>query len=224
VLVHDVTEIVESRLKLADAVKEREIMLQEIHHRVKNNLQIISSLLNMQLRRLEPGGARHAVEDCRRRVLVIAQIHERLYLSKDYVHIQLGELIQPLVSDIFSSVVVHPDIRFELAIDEVSLDLARAIPCALLINELVTNALKHAFHGRSAGTVRVAFRRREPGLELEVADDGCGLPDGFDITRASSMGAQLIVALAAQLGGMLAVDSSTGTRFQLTLPVVESQH
>jgi PAS domain S-box-containing protein len=216
VLVHDVSEITENRQRLAQSLKEREIMLQEIHHRVKNNLQVVSSLLNLQLRRIAPGAARDALEDCQRRVTTIALIHEQLYQAGDFSRVGFREYVRQLVSNVFRTAASSANVSLELAIDELALDVGLAIPCALVINELVTNALKHAFQERSAGRLRVGMCRRGTALELEVKDDGVGLPNGVDIHQATSMGLLVVRTLAEQLGATLRVNGSSGTTFRLT--------
>jgi PAS domain S-box-containing protein len=216
VLVHDVSEITENRQRLAQSLQEREIMLQEIHHRVKNNLQVVSSLLNLQLRRIAPGAARDALEDCQRRVTTIALIHEQLYQAGDFSRVGFREYVRQLVSNVFRTAAPSANLQLELSIDELALDVGLAIPCALVINELVTNALKHAFQGRSAGRLRVGMCRRGTALELEVKDDGVGLPDGVEIHQATSMGLLVVRTLAEQLGATLQVDGSSGTTFRLT--------
>jgi PAS domain S-box-containing protein len=196
----------------------RSLLLQEIHHRVKNNLQVISSLINMQTRTLERGASRDALEQCQTRVLAIALIHEKLYQSKDYSAVHFAEYARSLAASVFHALgVSSSDVALELAIDDIPLGVDRAIPCGLVVNELITNALKHAFPGGRRGTLRVALTRLDDGrIRLRVDDDGPGLPPGFDIQRATSMGLQLVCTLAEQLEAELAVASGSGATFQLT--------
>ena len=218
VLVHDITEITESKQRLARSLQEREVMLQEIHHRVKNNLQVVSSLLNLQLRRIAPGSARDALEDCQRRVTTIALVHEQLYQTRDFSRVTFGDYLRTLVANVVRTAATSTSVRLDLALENVALDVGLAIPCALVVNELVTNALKHAFPGRATGTVRVTFRRSGSSFELEVGDDGVGLPTEFDIRQASSMGHQVVATLAAQLGASIEVAAYGGATFRLTFP------
>lgn len=217
-LVHDVSEITEGRERLAHALKEREIMVQEIHHRVKNNLQVISSLLNVQVRRMESSEARGALEDCQRRVMVIGLVHDQLYQAQDYSKVRFGEYLRTLASNVFELGRTSTGARLELDVEEITLDVGLAIPCALIINELITNSLKHAFPTRVGGTIRVAFARQGSALQLQVSDDGVGLPPGFELGRATSMGFQVIRALTAQLDGALEVESRVGALFRVTFP------
>ncbi len=202
---------------LSRHLKEREVLLQEIHHRVKNNLQVVSSLINMQVRRLEPGTSRDALIECQTRVLAIALIHEQLYGEKDYAEVRLDQYVRSLGASVLQAVGEPAGIALDLAIDEVGLGIGRAIPCGLVINELITNALKHAFPDGRRGTIRVALARHdERKLRLVVSDDGVGLPTGFDVRCTASMGLQLVRTLATQLDADLVVGDGPGSRFQLT--------
>jgi two-component system, sensor histidine kinase PdtaS len=177
---------------------------------------VITSLLNVQMRRVETNDARAALEDCQRRVMVIALVHDQLYQARDYSRVQFGEYLRALATNVFELARTSTSARLELAVDDVALDVGLAIPCALIINELVTNALKHAFPCGRAGTVRVALARNAQSLQLEVSDDGVGLPAGFELTKAMSMGFQVVTALVAQLDGLLEVVSGEGALFRLT--------
>jgi PAS domain S-box-containing protein len=211
-------ELRAKQLALAQSLKEREVLLQEIHHRVKNNLQVISSLINMQARRLERGAARDALEECQTRVLAIALIHEKLYESKDYSEVRFAEYARSLAGTVFHATGVSPDgITLLLSIDDLALKIDRAIPCGLIINELITNALKHAFRDRRNGTIWVGLTSADPGrLRLTVRDDGFGLPAGFEVDSVNSMGLQLVTTLCEQLAGTLEVTCNPGACFQLT--------
>jgi PAS domain S-box-containing protein len=204
--------------ELARNLREREVLLQEIHHRVKNNLQVISSLINMQVRQLELGSSRDALEQCQTRVLAIALIHEKLYQSKDYSAVHFAEYARSLAASVFHALGVSAShVTLELAIEDIPLGVDRAIPCGLVLNELITNALKHAFPAQGKGTIQVALSRVDGGrIRLRVSDDGPGIPPGFDIQRATSMGLQLVCTLAEQLEAELVVASEGGAVFQLT--------
>jgi PAS domain S-box-containing protein len=222
--VREAEQETESRLlrarqgELARNLKEREVLLQEIHHRVKNNLQVISSLINMQVRKLEPGTSRDALEQCQTRVLAIALIHEKLYQSKDYSEVHFAEYARSLAASVFHALgVSQSEIALELAIDDVPLGVDRAIPCGLLLNELITNSLKHAFPAGRRGTVRVELARiAGDQLRLAIKDDGVGLPAGFEPRRTASLGLQLVTTLAEQLDATLEISGHGGATFQLT--------
>ena len=202
---------------LRQALREREVLLQEIHHRVKNNLQVISSLLRMQLRRLEPGIARAALEETQMRVLAIAQIHETLYEAKDYARVQFADYTRSLVQGVFHATGMSARaIELDVDIGDIALSIDRAIPCGLVINELITNALKHGFADGRAGRIGVELARVEgERICLRVTNDGLPLPATFRLTETTSMGLQLVCTLARQLGGTTTATSGDKTAFQL---------
>jgi PAS domain S-box-containing protein len=212
-------ELTARQAQLVQHLKERDVLLQEIHHRVKNNLQVISSLISMQVRKLEPGTSREALEECQTRVLAIALIHEKLYQSKDYAGVEFAEYARSLAANVFRTLgTSRHNVTLDLAIDPIPLPIDRAIPCGLLINELITNALKHAFPGPRGGVVRVGLTRDGAELVLEVRDDGVGLPEAWNAYQMKSMGLQLVVTLTEQLRGALAVDGRGGASFQIRFP------
>jgi PAS domain S-box-containing protein len=223
VLNTELEERVESRTRdLWAALKEREVLMQEIHHRVKNNLQVISSLIHMQMRKTEPGSNRSALEECRTRVQAIALIHEKLYQSQDYGRIPFSEYAHSLASSIFDAARVSlGQVSLEVAIEDVALPVDKAIPCGLILNELMTNSLKHAFKEGRRGTLRVEFGKVDHGrrLRLVVRDNGVGLPDGIDIQKVDSLGLQLVCTLTEQLEGDIEVGSREGASFQVTFPL-----
>ncbi len=206
--------------ELSAMLGEREILLQEVHHRVKNNLQVISSLINIQMRKLDEGRSRNALEECQTRVQAIALIHEKLYQFQDYARVPFSEYAKSLAGNVLYAAGIAPaDISLELAVDELTLAVDRAIPCGLVLNELMTNALKHAFPDGRRGTIRVALSRVEGGLlRLSVRDDGIGLPAGTDLRKAGSLGLQLVSTLAEQLEGTVTLHNELGTTFELTFP------
>lgn len=206
---------------LRASLREKEVLLQEVHHRVKNNLQIISSLINMQLRRLKDSSSRETLEQCQHRVQAIALIHEKLYQSKNMVSVPLVEYVHSLASEVFQAAnVPAATVSLDIAIADIALPIDTAIPCGLIINELVTNALKHAFPNSRQGSIRISVERLSASsLRLAVADNGVGLPADFDIRHCQSMGLQLVNMLAAQLTAQLEVDVHGGASFQLTFPI-----
>ena len=218
--IRDITRRKERSEALTASLKERDVLLQEVHHRVKNNLQVISSLINMQMRRLEAGTSRDALEACQTRVQTIALIHQTLYQARDYARVPFSEYAQSLASNVFHATGVSPTkVSLDLAIGDVALPVDKAIPCGLLLNELITNALKHAFTDGRSGTIRVAFGRIEGGrLRLTVSDDGVGLPQGYDVRNSESLGLQLVSTLSDQLDAELEIDGRGGATFQLTFP------
>jgi two-component sensor histidine kinase len=216
-------ELAESRHEaeeLSITLRERTVLLQEIHHRVKNNLQVISSLLDMQSLATQDPSVEHILQDSRNQVKAVALVHEALYLSadlasinlKDYVHNLTGHLLH-----VYGSQAAGVTIRTE--VDPVSLNIDIAIPCALLLNELVSNALIHAFpvQGNERGQIRVEFHALPEGrFTLTVSDNGVGLPPGFSPNDVSSLGMQLVTMLTQQLDGTLTVDHSSGTTLSIS--------
>lgn len=205
---------------LTAALLEREVLLKEVHHRVKNNLQIISSLLSMQARTLAGGASRDAVEECQARVQAIALIHEQLYRSKDYGRLAFSEYARNLASSVFVVAGVSKEaVSLELAVEDVVLPVGKAISCGLVLNELITNALRHGFPGGRSGWIQVEVSAiGETHLRLAVRDNGIGLPAEIDVGRSKSLGLQLVHTLAEQLDAVLEVDGRAGASFQLTFP------
>jgi PAS domain S-box-containing protein len=207
--------------ELSATLREREVLLQEVHHRVKNNLQVISSLINMQVRQLNDASSRDALIECQTRVQAIALIHEKLYQSKDYSRVPFSDYARSLASNVFNAAGISPAaIRLDLDMEDLSLAVDKAIPCGLIVNELITNAVKHAFPGSRQGTVRVRLKKiASQAILLSVADDGIGLPPSFDMEKSDSLGMQLVTTLVEQLEGRLEVVGSVGTMFSVTFPV-----
>ncbi|MGE3775240.1 MAG: sensor histidine kinase, partial [Gammaproteobacteria bacterium] len=202
---------------LERALADKTALLAEVHHRVKNNLQVISSLLNLQ-RRVAPAGAQDALAESQLRVRAMALIHELLYEQGEAASISLADYLQRLVRLLQESTGgVGAAIR--LAFDhggfEIALDAQRAVPCGLLVAELVTNAYKHAFAGRSAGRIDVELARHDDGARLSVVDDGVGLPEGLAPGRTRSLGFQLIPMLVDQMSAQLRIGDGPGSRFDL---------
>ncbi len=209
---------------LTSTLAEREVLLQEIHHRVKNNLQVISSLINLQSRKLEAGENRDALEECRSRVQAIALIHEQLYQSSDYARVPFAEYAKSLAVSVFQAAVhTVSNVRLELAVDNIALAVDQAIPCGLVLNELITNALKHGFSDGRAGTIRVEFSKTAVGrVRLAVKNDGVALPEGFESRDSPSLGLHLVSTLASQLNAELEISRDAGTAFQLTFALPEA--
>ena len=218
----ELEERVRSRTsQLQSSLEEREVLLQEVHHRVKNNLQVISSLMNMQARHLRDGTGRRALEECRDRVGAIALIHEKLYQSKDYAHVSFSDYARSLVNEIFVALGVSPSrIALRVNIAPASLTVDKAIPCGLILNELITNALKHAFPGGRRGTLSVELANTaDDTIVLSVADDGVGMPADTPAANPGSLGLQLVSTLVEQLDGSLEVVRGRGTTFRISFPI-----
>jgi two-component sensor histidine kinase len=201
-------------------LKERESLLQEIHHRVKNNLQVISSLINMQVRGLEDESTRVALRECQSRVATMAQIHEVLYQSADYSRVPFAKYARDLTSRIFSASEASATVTLQLELEELSLPVEQAIPCGLILNELVGNSLKHAFPNAAVGAIRVNLRvESSHSVILCVSDNGIGLSPALDWGRLGSLGVQLVMTLVEQLTGQLEIIRQPGSTFRITFPL-----
>ena len=220
------SEELEQRVDLRTAdlkrsLLEKEVLLREVHHRVKNNLQIICSLLSMQVDCSDRSSGTAPIAclvapimEAHHRVRSMAMIHEHLYRSPTLGNFDFGEYIESLAMQLFQGYCVDPSrVGLELSVEPIQLTIDHAIPCGLILNELVSNALKHAFINGRGGSIRIAFRHCAPGrAELEVADNGIGLPAGFNIARTRSLGLQVVQSLSDQLAANLRIHSVEGTR------------
>ncbi len=213
--------VAERTQELTTAVREREVLLQEIHHRVKNNLQVISSLINMKLRRLEQGVSRDALEHCQTRIQAIALIHEKLYQSQDYGRVPFSDYARSLAASVLLAAGVSPHtVSLELAVEDLTIAVDKAIPCGLILNELITNAMKHAFQDGRPGIIRVELGHTDDGsVFLGVQDNGIGLLSGFEPKTTDTLGLQLVCTLAEQLEAKLEIRGDAGTMFRLTFAV-----
>ncbi|MBX3248853.1 MAG: PAS domain S-box protein [Myxococcales bacterium] len=223
VVVRDLTQERSARQQVERSLAEKEVLLREVHHRVKNNLQLVSSLLYLQQSQLDDAAGRRAFEEARRRILAMALIHQRLYRSGDFANLDLHAYLQELAEQIAlahdhasQSVALHVEVA------RVAVPVDVAVPCGLLVNELVSNAFAHAFEGRSSGSVRVFGSARGRTLELEISDDGIGLPNVPERVQGSTLGLRMVHALVQQLGATLEVDVDGGTRFRVTVPLDRS--
>ncbi len=217
--IQNIMERKRAETRLLASVHEKEVMLKEIHHRVKNNLQIVSTLLDLQSDGITDPAALTAFRESRDRVRSMGLIHERLYRSENLASIEFGSYVRQLAEDLFHAYRADAAVRLTVSVSLPPVPLNLAIPCGLLVNELVSNCLKYAFVGREGGIINVSLEYAGVGsYVLSVADDGVGLPDGFDFRCATSFGLQLANTLAEQLGGELAMDRTGGTRFTVRFP------
>jgi PAS domain S-box-containing protein len=214
--VFDLTAHERVEAQLRASLHDKEILLKEVHHRVKNNLQIVSSLLNMKSEVADDPTTRQVFEDCQARIQSLAFIHEQLYVSGDLSHVPFEHYVRTLVEHLRSSF-GPPSRRVDSRIDiaDIHLSIDDAIPCGLIVNELVTNALKHAFPRESDGMIEVSMRRPDPGqFELIVSDNGRGLPPELDPQSAESTGLDLVYTFAEQLRAEVTLVRVGGTRFE----------
>jgi PAS domain S-box-containing protein len=213
----DITETKRAEERISAALAEKVVLLKEVHHRVKNNLQIICTLLDLQSESIRDEEALAAFRESQDRIKAMSLIHERLYESKELASIDFQRYIEALSSQLFDSYQVDAG-RISLQVDAggVSIGIDQAIPCGLIINELVSNALKHAFPDNRPGVISIGFQREEDGrVSLRVADNGVGLPAGMDFTKNGTLGLQLVNMLARQLAGQVSLESASGTAFTI---------
>jgi two-component sensor histidine kinase len=209
-------EVLRSEQTVRASLREKEVLLKEIHHRVKNNLQVISSLLNLQARYLPDPAARAIFSQSQNRVQSIALVHERLYESADLSHVNFSKYLSVLLDNIFDTYDASSrGLSKVIDVGDANLPVDVAIPCGLIVNELVTNALKHAFPGGRTGVVRVSLRESTNGwLDLAVEDDGVGMPPDIDPRNTVSLGLDLVVTFAEQLNAEVDIVRERGTSFR----------
>jgi len=205
------------------SLEEKDVLLKEVHHRVKNNMQVISSLLNLQSRHISDAGVLEMFRESQRRIRSMALIHERLYQSSDLSRIEFSQYLQNLATHLFHSYQVDSSrIRLSMDTEEIFFNINTAIPCGLILNELVSNALKHAFpNGRNGEVTLELHRILGDGYVLRVKDDGVGFPEGLDFRRTETLGMQIIVTLVNQIDGRLDLNRQSGTSFTIEFNELE---
>lgn len=207
----DISERKLAENRILESLKEKEVLLQEVHHRVKNNMNVIISLLNLQSRCIRDRDALKVFQDAQGRIKAMARVHEKLYQSGDFTRINIKDYIETLTRDLFQSYNVDERrISLEVRVSDVSLGLDSLIPCGLIINELVSNSIKHAFHGREKGRISMALGADGPERTLLVSDDGIGLPEEISIDKTATLGLTLVGSLVLQLQGTLELLRSPG--------------
>jgi two-component sensor histidine kinase len=217
-LTGEIAERQKAEAKLKASLAEKEILLKEIHHRVKNNMQIISSLLDLQFVNTLDEHALTALRSSQDRIKSMALAHEKLYQTNDLSRIEFAGYIESLTKHLCNSYLYDPDqVSFRIEVGDVKLPIDKSLPCGLIINELVSNSVKHAFPEGRKGLVTIRMHEDEDGtVTLAIADDGVGLPAGIDFRDTKSMGLQLVNILARQLQGQISMSGGRGTAFTIT--------
>lgn len=213
----DLSERKQAEKRVQDALQQKELLLKEVHHRVKNNLQVVHSLLDLQALRISDTDMIDLLRDSQNRIRSMSLIHQTLYQSQNFAQVDfqrfLGELL-PRLSESYGA--RSKRVGIDIRSTDVKLPINEAIPCGLIVNELVSNALKHGFPNDRKGTVLVEIRQgADHAVELSISDDGQGVPLDLDLAKSESLGLQLVHLLARQLHGQLEVRRSNPTRFTL---------
>ena len=214
----DSTERKRAEEQIRTSLKEKEVLLEEVHHRVKNNMQIISSLLNLQSRHIKDKRAFEIFKSSHNRIRSMAIIHERLYQSKEFARVNFAEYVRSLTGHLLSSHGINPEaIKLNINIKDFFLDINTAIPCSLIINELVSNSFKHAFPRGKKGEIKIAMHPlNKDEIDLIVSDNGVGIPEEVDFRNTESLGLHLVNILAEdQLQGDVKLDRTRGTSFHI---------
>lgn len=213
---NDVTEKKRAEDQLKQSLFEKEILLKEIHHRVKNNLQVISSILNLQSSYVKDKNTLAILKESQNRIKSMAFIHESLYQNKNFSSVNVTEYISNLSKNLIHSYEMgESKVLLDLSLKPVSLNLDQSIPCGLIINELVTNSFKYAFKGRKKGKISISLKEANNVVTLVIADDGVGMPEDFDYKNADSLGLQLVFTLVEQINGKINLSTKGGTKFSI---------
>ncbi|TIH19976.1 response regulator [Marinifilum sp. JC120] len=218
VLSEEITARKKTEALVRASLAEKEVMLKEIHHRVKNNLQVISSLLSLQSGYTDDAEAHNLLRECQHRVRSMSMLHEKLYRSEDLSRIDMNEYALTLISFLLRSYSVDGKVKPTYNINDIHMGIDSAIPCGLIINELVSNALTHAYEMNTGGELEVSMHRKNDHIELEVSDNGIGLPENFSISGSRTLGMTLVETLAQQLNGKVNFFNDDGATFQISFP------
>jgi PAS domain S-box-containing protein len=218
-IVHDITERIQAEQELQASLKEKDVLLKEVYHRVKNNLTVVAGLLSLQSRFVRSREDAMMFEETKSRIQAMGRVHQQLYQSEQLSSIDFNEYLHDLTGSL-AATYGTPGIETLVESDHLRLGLDQAIPCGLIVNELLSNCYKYAFVGRGAGRVVVGCHRTgNDSIILSVSDDGVGLPESVDMTGLTSLGLSLVSMLADQLGATLSIDRGTGTTFKVEIPI-----
>jgi PAS domain S-box-containing protein len=215
---NDITERKRAEEAAQASLREKEVLLREIHHRVKNNMQVISSLFNLQAGKILNPEYRKILKEGQTRLRAMSLVHEKLYQSRDLSKIDLAVYIQSLGIQLFQTYLIDPDqVQLETDFEEVPLDLNSAVPCGLILNELISNSLKHAFPEGRKGLIRIGLKHGpDDTIILQVADNGIGFPKNLDFRQSESLGLEVANLLVGQIEGTIELDRTNGTAFTVT--------
>jgi two-component sensor histidine kinase len=217
-IAHDITDRKLAEKKIVDSLKEKEVLLKEVHHRVKNNLQVISSILNLQRAYLKDKNSDNLFRELQNRVRSMSFIHESLYQTQDFSNLNFGEYLNNLATNLKHSYLIDDDnIEIKVTADKLFLNLDYSIPCGLIVNELISNAFKYAFPEGRKGKIDVIIKKLHNFVEIIVADNGIGIKKEIDIKNTETLGLQLVASLVEQLDGtLLHKNLKQGTEIKIT--------
>ena len=222
-LAFEITERKETEDKLRDTIKEKEVLLKEVHHRVKNNLQVISSILSLQASYVNDVKTLEILKESQDRIKTMSFVHESLYQNSDFSSIKLGDYVSTLAQNlIYSYKSDEFSIKLDTKFDEIFLNLYQAIPCGLIVNELVSNALKHAFKKVKKGKLSIHIHKEANSIYINICDNGVGMPDNISIENIETLGFQLVHALVDQLDGTINVNNKNGTEYLIKFEQVKA--
>ena len=212
--ISDITDTKRAEEAIKESLEEKNVLLQEIHHRVKNNMQIISSLLSLQSRYINEEKALNVLKESQGRIQAMALVHEKLYQSENLGSINFEDYIKSLMKELESSYYINKSLlKTEINVEDIYLDINTAIPFGLIINELISNIIKHAFKEGEKGNIKVKFYKKSNEYILSVQDDGIGLPSNLDFENTNTLGLKLVNALVDQLAGTVNINRDNGTHF-----------
>ncbi|MDZ7659303.1 sensor histidine kinase [Fodinibius sp.] len=217
----DVTGQIEYERELKESLKEKETLLQEIHHRVKNNLAVVSGMMDLQTFSTENEEVRRLLTDSKNRIKTMALIHEKLYQSASLSQIEFGSYVKDLINNIKGVSASDKEIKVELEYDSFNLNVNQAVPCALIINEVVANAFEHAFTDQESGLIKVTLENIEDKVIVSIKDNGRGLPSDFEYRKSKSIGMTIIETLIQQLEAEQKVKDKNGVSFTFSFEMKE---
>lgn len=210
----DITENKKNEERITQSLKEKEVLLKEVHHRVKNNMQVISSILNLQSSYVKDAYALNLLKECQNRIKSMAFIHESLYQTKNFESVNFSEYITTLSKNLVHTYSINSkNIKLVLTLDKLFLNLDSSIPCGLIINEIISNSLKYAFPDNRDGIIFVTLKVDRNQVRIEAGDNGVGIPQGIDIKYTETLGLQLVDTLVEQINGTLVLERNKGTKF-----------
>jgi two-component sensor histidine kinase len=222
IILTDISEIKKIESDLEDSLKEKDLLIKETHHRVKNNLQVISSLLNLQSDYIKDKTEKEFFRESQNRAKAMALIHELLYQSTNMGRIDFAEYVKTLVYDIYKSYKSNFEfIKLILELKPITLDINTAIPCGLVINELVSNVMKHAFTPGEKGDLNINLSSYNENLVLIIKDNGIGFPSSIDFKNTETLGLKLVNTLVDQINGKIEITADNGTEIRITFPEVK---